>query len=417
MSRQPQLLRSARWTLAIACLLYLLGFLGAVMPVERWYSLIRELAPTCPAPVTTGAAPCAFARPDAVATLPGEISEALPAFPKEVSDALQDWHSDRIQLADDCARSLLRQCQLQQLLDDPTRHGFTESRKALDEERTHYAALRDRENRLSFGGYGLIARLLLGLSDVVLTWLCVRLLLRTGRRILDDHTDEVLARRATRQWAFIALGVAIVLATMLPGIATAHKLSIGLDSHVVSPRAWALTLVSMIGVVAMFSIPVTLLWLLGSPDFAPKNVDPRAPDGECGVGPYVSFLHTWTILAFAFGVIPAILWIRYMSAGAQFTLAYLVPVAGGLAILSAVAGRLIYNATLIRKQYRAAVADLAKTWRDVLDAKPAPDPTIAFIGESWWKLPATVGALLLAIWQVLEWTGAARIILATASAR
>jgi len=43
--------------------------------------------------------------------------------------------------------------------------------------------------------------------------------------------------------------------------------------------------------------------------------------------------------------------------------------------------------------------------------KPAPDPTIPFIGENWWKLPATAGALLVAIWQVLEWSGASRVII------
>ncbi|HEX7940298.1 MAG TPA: hypothetical protein VF488_00755 [Gemmatimonadaceae bacterium] len=401
---RPQLLRSARWTLASACLLYLLGLLGAVMPVEDWYPGIRDVAPACAAPAVPGAAPCALVRPDDATTRTLDtVSELLPA-----------WHAERIRLTDDCARSRLRQCQLQQLLDDPTRQGFTEARRALDEERVKYAALRGREERLAVGGYGLIARLLLGLSDVVLTWLSVRLLLRTGRRILDDHTPEVIARRATRQWAFIALGVSIIVATMVPGTWTDHKVSIGLDSFVVSPYAWGLTLVSMVGVVVMFSIPVTLLWLLGSPDFAPQHIDPRARDGECGVGHYITFLHTWTILAFAFGIVPAILWIRYMSAGAQFTVGYLVPVAGGLAIVSALTGRLIYNAALIRKRYRAAIEDMGKTWGEVLDGKPAPDPTIAFIGENWWKLPATVGALLLAIWQVLEWTGAARIIVATA---
>jgi hypothetical protein len=39
-----------------------------------------------------------------------------------------------------------------------------------------------------------------------------------------------------------------------------------------------------------------------------------------------------------------------------------------------------------------------------------PDPTIPFIGENWWKLPATLGTILLALWQVLEWTGAAQAI-------
>jgi hypothetical protein len=147
---RAQLLRSARWTLAIACLLYLLGLLGllgAVMPVESWYKTIHELPPACTDPAAPPrAAPCTLSGPDAAATLPRDVSEALPA-----------WHAERIRLADDCAHSRLRQCQLQQLLENPTLAGFIEARRALDEERVHYAALRDREKRLAVEGYGLIA--------------------------------------------------------------------------------------------------------------------------------------------------------------------------------------------------------------------------------------------------------------------
>jgi len=49
-----------------------------------------------------------------------------------------------------------------------------------------------------------------------------------------------------------------------------------------------------------------------------------------------------------------------------------------------------------------------------LPAGRPPDPTISFIGENWWKLPATLGAIVLALWQILEWTGAAHAIAAAA---
>ena len=44
------------------------------------------------------------------------------------------------------------------------------------------------------------------------------------------------------------------------------------------------------------------------------------------------------------------------------------------------------------------------------NGEPAPDPTAAFLGDDWWKLPATLGSLLFALWGVMEWAGAAKVI-------
>ena len=60
-----------------------------------------------------------------------------------------------------------------------------------------------------------------------------------------------------------------------------------------------------------------------------------------------------------------------------------------------------------------ALAELGSSWAEVEALKPASDPTVPFIGENWWKLPATLGGLLLALWGVLESTGAARVLVDT----
>jgi hypothetical protein len=70
-------------------------------------------------------------------------------------------------------------------------------------------------------------------------------------------------------------------------------------------------------------------------------------------------------------------------------------VVAGQILVGWLAVRLVLNAIALRERYRTAIGRLAGTWKDVQALKPAGDPTVAFIGENWWKLPATLGAMLL----------------------
>jgi hypothetical protein len=317
-------------------------------------------------------------------------------------------------VADDCARSHSRELELQRILDQPAAPGFADAARRVDEERARYAALREHEQRLTLGGYDLGSRIALGFIDLLVAWLTVKALLRSGKQIIRERHAQIMTRWRPVQRAILVFGVVVTVMTLCLSIDPSHKISIGSDSWVVWPWTWGSTLLSMIGIVAIFSVPATLLWLLGARDFVPTPVQPLASDGQCGVGDYVSFLHIWTILAFALGLAPTVLWIRHMSApGASFVFAYLIPVIAGQLLIAILAARLVYNATVLRGRYRDAIQRIASTWAEIEAVKPAPDPTIPFIGENWWKLPATLGALLLAIWQVLEWTGASRVILGT----
>ena len=116
---------------------------------------------------------------------------------------------------------------------------------------------------------------------------------------------------------------------------------------------------------------------------------------------------SWTMLAFAFVLAPIVVWIRYVDAhDAEAALHYLMPVFVSVILTVALVARLVRNGVELRVRYRAALAELGKTWTEIDALKPAPDPTIAFIGADWWKLPATLGSLAFAAWGVLEWTGA-----------
>lgn len=75
--------------------------------------------------------------------------------------------------------------------------------------------------------------------------------------------------------------------------------------------------------------------------------------------------------------------------------------------------RLARNAITIRLRYEKAATECASTWQEARSKEIAPDPTRDFIGENWWKMPATVFGSLGVAWTVLEWAGMAQVVLDT----
>jgi len=202
----------------------------------------------------------------------------------------------------------------------------------------------------------------LGLIDLIAAWLIVRGLLSSGRQIITAHHTKIMTGQRSRLCVFTAIGTLAAFATMYLGRNPSCKLAFGSDSYIVSEQAWCLTFVSMIGIAMMFSVPATLFWLMSSSDFVPREVRPLSPDGQCGVGDYVSFSHLWTILAFVVGIGLGVGWIRYMSSGSiTFASYYLIPFIAGEVLVATLAGRLVYNAMLLRGYYRASIRRLAGT--------------------------------------------------------
>jgi hypothetical protein len=306
--------------------------------------------------------------------------------------------------------SRLRQCLLERALTDSGAPPFAEARQRLDEERETARALAARERRLQFRPLKVTDRIVLGAIDAAISLLAIVLLLRTARPILGRPGVRPFAGWPLVYALFVAIAATVVFATMYyGGVALKEKTWVGTDSFIASPAAWAWTLVSLIGVVLMFAQPMALTWLLSRTSLTPTELQPLDPEGECGVGGYVTFLHTWTIIAVALLLVPAVVLIRVASAEQEWSQpVYLVPPIAGAVLTGVLVYRLVRNAIVLRLRYSRALGSLAATWDEVQKLKPAPDPTIPFIGENWWKLPATLGSLFVALWGVLEWTGAAK---------
>jgi hypothetical protein len=122
------------------------------------------------------------------------------------------------------------------------------------------------------------------------------------------------------------------------------------------------------------------------------------------VGLYVRFLHIWTIVALGAPLVVTIAWIRFAQAGQErFDAFYLIPVLAGAVTNGLLGGRLVRNALIVRHRYELGRGELGKTWAEVESKKPPPDPTASFLGEDWWRLPATFAGLFVGLWTVLEW--------------
>jgi hypothetical protein len=331
----------------------------------------------------------------------------------------EQWRAWSDKRAENCRQRCLSRQRIEGLeavLVDRQQSGFLQARQELDKE--HALAERlEREARKQaiqpLWGELPVRVLLLGL-DIAFALLTQLLLLRTGRYVPRDPQDTgAVFVGWPRVYAYFAgLGMAVALLTMSrTAFWESDKSWVAWDSFAVSPLVWLTNVGLFAGVVMIFAVPTATLWCLSRSAYVPRKLDPTSPDGASGVHAYVQFLHLWTILVFGLPLVLTVGWLRY-SDGAQtsFDVIYLLPIAGGVLICGLLGGRLVRNALVLRHRYHAARTRLGHSWKDVTAKDPAPDPTAEFLGENWWRIPATLGGLFAALWGVLEWTKVAEIV-------
>jgi hypothetical protein len=186
-------------------------------------------------------------------------------------------------------------------------------------------------------------------------------------------------------------------------VLTVHKSWFSWGSFCICTPAWRLTFVISAGVALMVGCPATVIWCFSRSRCHPKSLNYNAPDGAWGVGDYVLFLQTWAVTILVVVLLGIVIWLDLTVTGSGFSPPYLLPI--GVLAGSAlwIGARLIWNAIQIRLQYRSQLRELGKTWTEIQEKRPPADPTINFLGEHWWKLPATVVGALTALWAITNW--------------
>jgi hypothetical protein len=179
------------------------------------------------------------------------------------------------------------------------------------------------------------------------------------------------------------------------------------SSFCVSPFAWVLLQLTAFGVSMTIAYPAAVLWELGNHRRRDIVLDVGHIDGQWGVGAYVLFLHTWTLLCLFSLALPTAVWLRLLLTDHRMSKAYLAITAVLFMSALLICGRMVASAVAVRRRFAAQLVKLGTTWQQIQDRKPPPDPTIPFLGEHWWKLPAIIFGVGAALWSVLELFGVA----------
>lgn len=242
------------------------------------------------------------------------------------------------------------------------------------------------------------------LFSLMIYILIERLVILHAKWIPKNFASEVLCQDKVKNdiWPHIIFGFLIsfcmITAEIFTSVLAKEKTWFGWDSFCVTPSAFVIKCFAHISFGLVAAAPFTMLWYLSAKRNLP-DPDPLAEDGKFGAGRYVQFLQTWTLWLILAPSTLGIIWIRYViEMEPQFSPARLLHGAGVGVLITIIVYRLIRNAIILRFKCEKKLQEKKSKAQD----KPPTDPTIAFIGSEWWKLPATVTTTLAVIWGLLE---------------
>ena len=121
----------------------------------------------------------------------------------------------------------------------------------------------------------------------------------------------------------------------------------------------------------------------------------------------MSLFQKWTLIGLFAAITPIVFWLRAITKShADFEVAYLLSPLSSLAIVSFIVIRGIRRIYQLRIRYRESCTERMKgKWSAEALHEFPPDPTLEFLGDKWWKLPAAVTAVVSGELVVLELFG------------
>jgi hypothetical protein len=252
---------------------------------------------------------------------------------------------------------------------------------------------KSNNNEKASGFWMLIPILLFGLLILYLS----HILLRHGITAVLTNKDE--KRDITKTyWISVSLVFLIYLIrTIYTSILIPDKIVFSSTSFCISPIGWASKNISYFGGLMICLYPFSLLMFFSSSRFE-KIIPLKNPHFNYGVGEYILFLHTWTIITCIGTFFLSIISLTIMSKNVTgvLTAPYLVELIVTLLLGLIIIKRLIHRAVSIRIQYNRFVS--TKSWKNICQMDFPPDPTNDFLGEKWFVLPASLTGILVGLW-------------------
>jgi hypothetical protein len=329
----------------------------------------------------------------------------------------EKWSSCRCQLAnrtesyyEKCSRITTLKAFIARIQSDPedlrnyTSPGIKELKAGLADLQIQQAKLQGDSIQRSLPG--LLVLLALTIAFSLLT---ARLAVRHASHVgLISPSAEELAGWKWPFWIFVvALFSLQEFRELITSVLAQHKTWFGWQSFCLCTPAWIASQIMALGAYIVISCPACILWCLSRRAYRPNKLERDDKDGAWGVGGYVLFAQTWSLLMFIVLLVPTLLWIR--SNSQYVTFIYLLPTLGLLTGAGMVAARLLRNVIQLRLLYQDELQSLG-TWTKIQASNPPPDPTSSFLGDRWWNLPAVILATMASFWAVIEWSGVGKLL-------
>lgn len=251
----------------------------------------------------------------------------------------------------------------------------------------------------------LLNQVILLALTILFSCLAGRLMLQHARRakLLSGDGEDLVDWRQPFWVSVLAGFVLYEIREILTSVVAMNKPWFAWNSFCLSTHAWLMGQIMALGAYIAIAYPACITWCLSRRMYRPKlTLD--APDGAWGVGDYVLFAQTWSLLIFIFLLVPTLLWTKSKLAIPSFPLLYLLPSFGLLVGAGIMAGRFVWQAIQLRLMYQQELQSLG-SWSKIQTVSPPPDPTSGFLGAQWWSLPAAILATIATFWVAIDWSG------------
>ncbi|HEV3041174.1 MAG TPA: hypothetical protein VHA33_25635 [Candidatus Angelobacter sp.] len=296
---------------------------------------------------------------------------------------------------------------LEQIESDPINPLYDSVAQGLATSRKNIAQLEMKQRFLRGDSIreSLLNLFILLLLTILFSFVAGRLIVWHGSKAgLVNASGEDLKDWKAPFWALV-LAPFMLQETreIITSVLAVDKSWFGWSSFCLSTQAWLTSQIMAFGVYVAIGYPACIIWCLSREKSRPKKLTMDAPDGAWGVGDYVLFAQTWSLLIFILLLVPTVLWVN-LAIQSSISVIYLLPPFGLLVGAGVIAARFVWRAIKLRLMYGQEVQSLG-SWSRIKAVSPPPDPTAAFLGAQWWSLPAVVLATITTFWVVIQWSG------------
>lgn len=272
-----------------------------------------------------------------------------------------------------------------------------------------YSSLqRNKDVLKSIGFAGVLFAVVLSVGWAMAILFGIYLMIKHASFVDKKKYRKTIQQHKTRATSVFLISAAMVFGFFIIRVILTNffitETYIGCSSLCISELGWLSWIIVYLGGSAVSAYAFTVAFILSGKDFEPEIVL-QAPDLKCGVGKYILFLKTWFILGCLFVLFPVLFWLYNILTRDQWgnNKIYMLDLIGFVILVVIIVYRLLRRAFSMKYKYYEKLESLEVTHQQFIKQNVPPDPTTDFLGVRWWSLPASLGAILTAIWILIKY--------------